>query len=335
MEADRKRKSVADAVRVFLGQCDVEPSTSKKYTRILDFFAEFGSSHGLTFMDEWDLDALDNYRLSRPLNALSWQKELQLLRTFFDFCLDRDWVERNFAKRLRMPSDPKPKPREPYSKNDIIRILSACETFGKYPYERLRAKAMVLLMRFYALRVSDVATLRRDRIKGDQIFVHALKNGATIWLPLYQEVKDALDRVPLPRAATADECQYFFWSGLGSRDEHVKTVIRTLKAVFKASGVKDAHAHRFRHTLATQILVAGGTIEDAANILGDSSQIIRKHYAKWSSEYQRRTIDIMGRVHGTYTAREKNAPITPLIARDAMVPGVGLEPTLPLPEKGF
>jgi integrase len=40
--------------------------------------------------------------------------------------------------------------------------------------------------------------------------------------------------------------------------------------VFKASRVPGAHAHRFRHTLATEILEAGGTFEDAAEVLGNS-----------------------------------------------------------------
>ena len=30
-------------------------------------------------------------------------------------------------------------------------------------------------MRFYGVRVSDVATLRRDRIKNDHIYFHALR----------------------------------------------------------------------------------------------------------------------------------------------------------------
>jgi integrase len=42
--------------------------------------------------------------------------------------------------------------------------------------------------------------------------------------------------------------------------------------------VPRAHAHRFRHTLATEILENGGSIEDAAEVLGNSPNIIRKHY---------------------------------------------------------
>ena len=114
---------------------------------------------------------------------------------------------------------------------------------------------------------------------------------------------NALDRLPLPQGA-ADACEYFFWTGLGARDGHTKTVDRTLKAVFAKSRVRNAHAHRFRHTLATEILVKGRTIEDCANILGDSPDVIRKHYAKWSPGYQRRTVDIMSRVYDTYAARE-------------------------------
>src|SRR6516164_5044248 len=214
---------------------------------------------------------------------------------------------------MKMPPDPKPKPRDPYTRAEIIKIIAACDTFGKRPYERLRAKAMILLMRYYALRVSDVATLRRDRIQGDQILLHAVKNGATLWLPLYADVKRALECVPLPEGASA-ETEYFFWSGLGARDGHIKTVVRTLKAVFTKSGVAKAHAHRFRHTLATEILVKGGSIEDAANILGDSPEIIRKHYMKWSREFQIRTEAILARVHGTYTARENFAPANPVFA---------------------
>ena len=109
----------------------------------------------------------------------------------------------------------------------------------------------------------------------------------------------------------------------------------TLQSVFRESGVRNGVPHRFRHTLATEILVKGGTIEDAANILGDSPATIRKYYAKWSVAYQNRTVEILQRVHGTSVAHMENQFETRLFSTVMMVPEVGLEPTRPVKCAGF
>ena len=83
-----------------------------------------------------------------------------------------------------------------------------------------------------------------------------------------------------------------------------------MAAVFKASGVPGAHAHRFRHTLATEVLEPGGTLEQAADILGGSEAIVRKHYAKWSQARQQRITNLMKAVNfGTFTAHEEKPSV--------------------------
>jgi len=86
---------------------------------------------------------------------------------------------------------------------------------------------------------------------------------------------------------------------------------RTLASVFKRSGVAGAHAHRFRHTLATDILARGGTKQDVADILGISPAIVRKHYAKWSQARQQQRISrLFEAVYpGTYLVREEKGPL--------------------------
>ena len=78
-----------------------------------------------------------------------------------------------------------------------------------------------------------------------------------------------------------------------------------MSAVFKLAKVPGAHCHRFRHTLASEILGKGGTIEDAANILADSPATIRRHYAKWTSEQQTRQDRLLEDVLGTNLAQAK------------------------------
>ena len=44
-------------------------------------------------------------------------------------------------------------------------------------------------------------------------------------------------------------------------------------------------------------------MEDAASILADSPATIRRHYAKWTAEYQARQDRIIRTVHGTNLAQ--------------------------------
>ena len=71
-----------------------------------------------------------------------------------------------------------------------------------------------------------------------------------------------------------------------SRRAVVGIAERTLSAVFKKSGVKSAHAHRYRHTLATRLLEQGASFEEVADILGNSPDVVRRHYGKWAKGRQ-------------------------------------------------
>src|SRR5580698_6867947 len=110
------------------------------------------------------------------------------------------------------------------------------------------------------------------------------------------QMKEALDHVPAPHRAANDNHRYF-WNGISSERAMKGIAERSLAAVFKSSMVPHAHAHRFRHTLATELLGNGASFEDVADILGNSPEIVRKHYAKWSPARQNRIDDLMSRVH--------------------------------------
>ncbi len=80
-----------------------------------------------------------------------------------------------------------------------------------------------------------------------------------------------------------------------------------MAAVFKKSGVKDAHAHRYRHTLATRLLGEGANFQTVADILGNTAEVVRKHYGKWSKGRQD-NIDRLMMAHFQSTAARN--PVT-------------------------
>jgi integrase len=160
-------------------------------------------------------------------------------------------------------------------------------------------------MRYAGLRISDVVTLSRDHIKETRLEKRAVKNSRMIRVELPTAVLEALNRLPIPNAATANSRLYFS-STTASVRSLVKGAQRTMAAVFRRSGVKGAHCHRFRHTLASELLGKGGPFEEVAAILGDSPATVRRYYAKWTPEYQSRQDGLIRTIHGTDLAQTED-----------------------------
>jgi site-specific recombinase XerD len=309
LESMDHRRTVADSVQRFLYshgtvdpvngfRGDVEYGTFRKYRNSLNLLASFCQSHRINALSDVTLEALEDYRQSRAIGLVTWKVELQTLRTFFGYCIRHKWIAFNPANDLKAPRNLKPNEVVPYTLQEESRILAACEQIGggKYnragaSYEQLRARVMIMLLRATALRVSDVCTVRKDAVSWDadnktwRALIRTQKSGEAVYLPIPETLKLALDALPLPRNAAKD-CPYYFWNAITSRRAVVGIAERTLAAVFKKSGVKNAHAHRFRHTLATRLLAQGASFERVADILGNSPDVVRKHYGKWSKGRQ-------------------------------------------------
>jgi integrase/recombinase XerC len=307
----RQSKSIRESIEKFQQHIrSLEHSTQRKYGNVLRQLQAYCETRGLEDLSEIKVEHLDDYRATRNLARITEQKELELLRQFFAFCCERDWIEENPAKRIKSAKNIKPNEVIPYSSVEIARIVGACEAIGRASYERLRAKTMILLLYHTALRISDVATLSRDRVHDGQIHVRTLKTGGKVFLPVPPDLQLALDSLPAPRGS-GSEWRFFFWNGVTSRRAVIGIAERTLAAVFRGSGVKDAHAHRFRHTLATRLLGVGASLQEVADVLGISPNIVREHYGKWSPERQQRISGLMRAAQlGTNLVHEKNQLLT-------------------------
>jgi integrase/recombinase XerD len=309
-----KPRSLQQAIEDFLAskRPEIELVTYRKYVRRLGLFSEYCKSQRALDLPSITPVLLNGYKAERcdVLSTLTWSKELDAMRTFFSFCVESEWITANPASRVKGPKNVKPKPIEPYTQSEIIKILAACDNLSTQA-ARLRARAMILLMRTIGLSVMDVKTLERSAVHGGALYVHRNKTGKPVRLDLPPEVIEALDRVPPPDDETAADYRYFFWNGRGSRENAANAAGMFLAKVFKESGVRGARSHRFRHTLTTEILENGGTAEDAANILGNSPAMIRKHYSLWSIKRQERISSLLQTVHsGTFLAQSSQQSVS-------------------------
>ena len=104
------------------------------------------------------------------------------------------WISTNPKTPLKPPKITEP-PTAPFTKEEVTSILKAC---GFYPDKanRVRLRAFVLLPRYSGLRIRDAATLSRNRIQGDKLFLHTAKTGTAVYCPMPPFVIEALNAIP-------------------------------------------------------------------------------------------------------------------------------------------
>jgi site-specific recombinase XerD len=275
--------TIAQAQEDFLrdaGARQLREPTLYKYRLLFRQMQTFTREYGLRFLRELDLAMLRQFRASWPNHNLSALKKLECLRAFFRFAEESKWIEENPAKHIARPKITN-RPTMPFTREEMIRILTACERYGDN-YGRVgqanarRLRAFVLLLRYSGMRIGDTATLERERITGNKLLLYTAKTGVPVYCPLPDFVTHALEATPHTSQS------FFFWSGESKAKSAVGDWQRSLSKLFRLAGVSNGHAHRFRDTFAVELLLAGVPLERVSMLLGHQSvRITESHYAPW------------------------------------------------------
>jgi integrase/recombinase XerD len=240
----------------------------------------FARDSGLRFLRELDLSALCKFRATWTNGNFSAQKKLEALRTFFRFAQANAWIVENAATKLESQKTRRPQVLS-FTRNEMISILAACDrytdNYGRTGQENARRlRALILLLRYSGLRIGDSVSLRRERIADGKLSLYTAKTGTLVSCPLPEFVIQALD------AVRGTNGIYFFWTGEGKLKSAVGDWQRSLKRLFTLAKVSGGHPHRFRHTFAVELLLAGVPIERVSILLGHSStRITERHYSAW------------------------------------------------------
>jgi integrase len=133
-------------------------------------------------------------------------------------------------------------------------------------------------MRYTGLRIGDTIRLSKSQVADDKVFVRTAKTGQAVTVPLPPVVVKAF-------AAIENGSDRYFWSGKNIRSA-VSNWSRYLGRVFELADVENGHSHRFRDTCAVELLLAGASVEDVAMILGNTPQVVARHYSPWVKERQ-------------------------------------------------
>jgi site-specific recombinase XerD len=272
--------TVDDALKKFWADAvarELRKSTLRKYELMHRNLTTFCQNRGLVFLRQLDVDQLREFRNTWNLNARTAAKSLERLRSFFRFCLDSDWIEKNPANAIKA-AKVEDADVLPFSDQEIKKILTACKTF-KGNGERIRALTQLMLVT--GLRIGDASTISRDKFVKDgknwKLELRTAKTGVKVYVPLQKEIVQAIESLP---------GQYPFWSGESTPENCTSVWQEAYRKLFKHAGIP-GHPHRFRHTFAKNLLVNEVPLETVSLLLGHKKlAITEKHYARFVPERQ-------------------------------------------------
>lgn len=202
-----------------------------------------------------------------PVQPSTVDKELRFLRQVLRFGVDENWMAS--APKIRAPGHNPPRNR--YLTHD--------------EYEAIREHAAPHLKVFVSLAINTAARkaaileLTWDQIdldRGQVWYRQTNHNKRRAVVPINKELRADLEEAK----RFAQTKHVIEWRG-----ERVTDVKRAWQRACERAGVKDANIHDLRRTAASWALMAGATFAQVAALLGDSEEVVRKHYAQWAPDY--------------------------------------------------
>lgn len=203
---------------------------------------------------------------------------LGMIRTFFERVIDWDYPDA--PRRVPVFTGDLPKADEPTPK--FLDDPTAAKFMAALATDPNRRRRLIVeLLARTGMRAGELGGLRDDA---------TYRLGDTHWLriPLGKLHNDR--SVPLHPLLVGLINDYRAWRGptstglLVERDDHQpfdrRTIHRYVQAVAKRAGVGPVHPHQLRHTLATQCLNRGMSLEAIAALLGHRSPRMTLVYAR-------------------------------------------------------
>lgn len=272
--------TIGKAIKAFEtdAEATVKPPTLKQYKIILGRLEKFSKDRGLVFLKQLDVPHLRDFRTSwTTYSPRTAGKHIERLKRFFRWCVENRWLPSSPAAVLKSPkvgeSDV-----VPFSEEEVGKILVACKTYTGPNQERLIV--LTNLMLATGLAIGDATTLSKERVTknghGYSVELRRAKTGTAMSCPIPNE---------LAKSILALDGDTPFWTGKSDLEDLTKNWRKIYTKIFKVGGV-DGHPHQFRHTCAKRLLVKGIPTSFVATVLGDSEDVVRRHYSKWIPERQ-------------------------------------------------
>jgi len=300
-----ERITITDGLSAYLaGRAAREPrpATMSKYRTLTKQLREWADGKGYVYLDQFTATDMDAFYASWKGGKSSRGKKLERAKGFWNFCKKRNWILASPMEDLEPPVGYSvTKNKSPFTDEELSRIFDAAAAWKTCPWHNGGQKGeitadmvvtFIMLLLETGLRISDGSTFNVvERINPDtqECFLYMHKTGKPLftWInpDLYSRLCALVKTLgPTPFITQSRDPQQ---AGDAWRE-------RLAKVFFEAGPFKEHPVpHRFRHTFVRVQLQRGVRVDDVAELIGDTPEMVRRHYARWVPERQERLTGIL------------------------------------------
>jgi integrase/recombinase XerD len=291
--------SVEKAVEIFMQakrNDGLEPPTLAKLQLTCDRIQEFCEKAGVFTLENVTLIHLTTWPWDRYFSTThSLRTNQERVKSFFRYFHNAGVIAKNPAaawKRLKGEIEQV----SGFTPKEYEKILATAKKSGEQ-----KLHSLVQVMRFAGLGIIDAACLERSQIlqHGKNYRIRLASRQKTSKKDTRQMIDNAI-----PPAVGRDlvsvlngNPRYVFWNRAvetaatpTEKRDAVKYWQKRVRVLLNGAGLPNATSHKFRHTLAIEMIRHGATFEDVAAALGNTVGVVAKFYShEWAKVRQGRT----------------------------------------------
>jgi integrase len=229
----------------------------------------------------WRIDRINSQKNSRGATGLIL--DVAILHRVFAFALETEMVEKNPVRIEGKPGENPEHGAEPFTAQDLSRLR-------EHSGDDLLT---FLLLRWTGLRGSDTVSLTWGEVHFDRKEIKRItqKRKKRVILPIHTELLFGLEAEWESRKPNPSD--RVLLNPLTGKPLTRPRLYHRMLALGKRASVPDAHPHRFRDTLAVDMLTRGASPYDVAKMLGDTIETVEKHYTPFVRELRERVRTIL------------------------------------------
>lgn len=244
----------------YLRQQGRAQATILAYGKDIEQLVAFLTDMGKRTVEEVDKATLEAFLLKLSKDGFvpkSLSRKLNSIKTFYRFLKSSGFIQVDPASEISHPKY-EVKPPRILSKMEYRALRDACR-------DDIRISAIVELFLQTGLRIGELANLRLEDIKDNEIIILPFESHQGRTIPLNKAAKAALDHYFEVRPKTKEETLFVTKTGRPLLIRNIRTAI---DRYFRLAGIENARVNDLRHTFIAHHLMAGTPLTVISKLAG-------------------------------------------------------------------